>query len=338
VGHESAHLLTTVGNSVIDEAVLSSLVSQLVGPHQAFCCRDAIHTLAGPASPEDADTAYAEIERCLAHAPAGSSHRVAQRLAYALRRAYILWVPVIGHEGDRQIAHIDYVERFQTRRRSRAMLRAARTLAWGGGDEYVTIPHVGQHGSYHIDVETTPGLRMEDADLYFLYEEPRDGEPSPEIPEVDVQITDERAHLYTVAERPGSAVARVRMMPTWRGFLAGAFIAALGIAALLTAFWRWAPELVHDPTSSVAILVIVPALLGLIALRPTAHPLVFSRLFGVQLLMYLAGTLSVFSALVAIRYAHQVGPAHALWRDCAVASYVVLAMVGFGFARAARRW
>ena len=329
------HLLTTEGNAVMDEALVRALLSELLGSVQAACCDDAVHTLTGPATPADAQRAYEEIERAASGAGSPELRRSVLRLAHSLRRSYILWVPVIGDAGERHIAYFGYDQLYETY--SGLGRRLVRTLAWGGGDEYVEVPHVGQYGSYHINMRPPPGLRMEEADLYFVYERPQPGQPYPEPPPVDTQIDDDCVHLYAVGARPGSALLQVRMMPNWRGFLAGAWMAALGIAALLTAFWRWAPHLTQDPVASVAVLVIVPTLLGVIALRPTTHPRVFARLFGVQALLYVSGGLSIFSALVAIRYEKSVEPTQAIWRDAAYGAYLVLAVVTISLVRAIRR-
>jgi hypothetical protein len=335
VEDQQGHLLTTEGNAVIDDALMRAFLAELLGPARAACCEDAVHILTGPCSPEESQQTYDQIERFVGNAEPLELRRSILRLAHSLRRSYVLWVPVVGNAGERHIAYFSYDQLYD--RYSGLGRRVIRTLAWGGGDEYVEVPHVGQYGSYHIDVRPPPGLRVEDADLYFVYERPEPGQPSPQPPPVETQIADECAHLYAVGERPGSALLRVRMMPNWRGFLAGAWMAAVGIAALLTAFWRWADQLTKDPTAAVTVLVIVPALLGVVALRPTAHPRVFARLYGVQLLLYVSGALSVLSALVAIRYEHLVEPTRALWRDAAYGSYLVLGAVTVSLLRAVRR-
>jgi hypothetical protein len=85
--------------------------------------------------------------------------------------------------------------------------------------------------------------------------------------------------------------------------------------------------MIHDATSSVAILLIVPAVLGLIALRPAVHPRTLDRLVGVQLLLFGSGSLSIFAAFVAVRYEKHLEPTRALWRDAAYGSYTILLML-----------
>jgi hypothetical protein len=334
INGQPAHLLTAVANGAMDQALLNSLLDNLVGSDRAACCTGAVHDLATSRSPTPAAiAAYEAIRTSISDAQPEEVKRNVLRIASAMQTAYILWVPAFGTVGDRYVAHFAYDYEFK--RTARLRTRAVRTLAWGGEDEYLVMGHVGLSGSYHIDVEAPPDLAVTDSDLYFIFDRPGDGNGVPQPPPVYTQQVGSRAHVYTSGERTDDALLRVRLTPTRRGFLAGAWIAALGIAALLTAFWRWSDELSNDPTSSVAVLVIVPGILGLIALRPRTHPWTFDRLIGVQLLLFLSGALSVTAALVAIRYGYSAEPARALWRDAAYGAYLVLLMVSVSLWRAA---
>jgi hypothetical protein len=325
--HQPGHLLTAEGNGEMDAALLKALIRDHFGPERALGCEGAAHKLATLRT-SDAWQAYSEISSFLEDAEPEDARQHVLRIAHSMARARILWVPVVGHAGDRHVAHFSYDVRFGTAQAA-FRIRAARTLSWGGGDEYLEVPHVGQSGSYHIDVQAPEGLQVIDTSLYFLYDRPQHGEELPPSPIVNTQEIGERAHVYTTSHRPGSALLRVRMMPGWRGFIGAAWMMALGIAGLLTAFWRWSSAMTMDPTSSVALLVIVPAVLGVITLRPRTHPRTFDRLVGVQLLLFLSGSLSIFSALVAIRFEKRLEPTRALWRDAAYGSYLVFILISF---------
>ncbi|MGO9955663.1 MAG: hypothetical protein ACLP50_06700 [Solirubrobacteraceae bacterium] len=324
VDGQPGHLLTMQGNGEMDAALLQALITDLLGPRWAFCCSDAAHVLAVSRG-ADAWRAYDQLSAFLEDAEPEEARRRTLEVAQSMTRSYVLWVPVMGRPGDRQVAHFSYEIGYE--KSSSVRIRTLRTLSWGGGDEYLQVPHVGQSGSYHIDVQAPDGLYVMDTSVYFVYGRPEHGESVPEAPEANVQQIGERAHIYTAGRRPGTALIRVRMMPRWRGFIGASWMTALGIAGLLTAFWRWSAAMTQDPTSSVAILVIVPAVLGAITLRPSVHPKTLDRLFGVQLLLFASGSLSVFSALVGVRFEKQLEPTRALWRDAAYGSYVVLIMI-----------
>ena len=325
VDDQPGHLLTASGNGEMDAALLDALIARCLGSHHSFCCRSASHALATRRGSE-AWAAYDQLRGLLENAEPEDLRRQVLRIAHSMAQSQHLWVPVTGYAGDRHVAHFSYDVRYATS--ERFPIRAARTLAWGGGNEWLEIPHVGQTGSYHIDVEAPEGLLVMDTSVYFLYDKSRYGDETPDPPEVEIQQVGERTHIYTPSERPGSAFLVVRMMPRWRGFIGAAWLMAIGIAALLTAFWRWAPYLSQDATSSVAILVIAPAVLGVITLRSGVHPRTLDRLIGVQLLLFASASLSVFAALVAIRWEKHVEPTRAIWRDLGYGSYVIVIMIG----------
>jgi len=67
-----------------------------------------------------------------------------------------------------------------------------------------------------------------------------------------------------------------------RGFVAAAFTAVVAIATLVTMFAIWRTEALAEREASVAILAIVPAIVGYLVVRPAEHPVAKSYLLGVS--------------------------------------------------------
>jgi hypothetical protein len=105
-------------------------------------------------------------------------------------------------------------------------------------------------------------------------------------------------------------------------------------------FWRWGLELAKDTQSAVAILVLVPVLLGYIAVRPVVHPVAIAQVSHVRNLLLTSGGLSIFAAL-AIVHDGKLGKPHDARNLCGwllVAEAAILTLLTVSWYRAEGAW
>jgi hypothetical protein len=89
-----------------------------------------------------------------------------------------------------------------------------------------------------------------------------------------------------------------------RALLASSLRASVVISALLGLLWCAPGSVVHHLDGAVALLVIFPALLALLVVRPGEHPITRQLISGVRLLVVSAAMLPVVDALVMMGFAH----------------------------------
>jgi hypothetical protein len=324
-------------NARVDYACLLALLKTSLGDEVAQKLSGASRDLVY-GQPPAATQGSAAISQAAGNEP-GDHRDTLVALAAAIRRHRILWLPVHGSPGDHQQASYSYEARFETLSLN-AFRVLARGLAWGVADDYYEVPVSLQSSNHHLELIAPDGLRITDMNLYLLLD--KDDRDS-RVPSVYVERLGGTARVFVQTMPQTPALIRARILPTWPGFPVAAWVIALSIAGLLTAFWRWSTHLITDPTSAVAVLLIVPAVIGIVVLRPISPPASLDRVIGFQLLLALVGALVVFSAVAGVRFEHDPATARMLWRTCAYVAYVALSLitvsvgVGMREARRARR-
>jgi hypothetical protein len=110
-------------------------------------------------------------------------------------------------------------------------------------------------------------------------------------------ISRRRAYLYVSRSEKRSAIAQIELRAA-RRYVASAPTAAFLIASAMTFFslavLPVAPD--HAPATVTALL-LVPALLGYLVVRPGEHPLARRHLAGVRFLVFVSGSLPVAAAI-----------------------------------------
>jgi hypothetical protein len=128
------------------------------------------------------------------------------------------------------------------------------------------------------------------------FEEPREGETF-------AWNNGHRAYLYVSRAKSPFAVAKFSFVAPSKSVHAP-LAANILLAMLMTLITIAAgPVSTHD-TDAVTALVVVPALLGLLVLRPGEHPLVRRHIAGVRGLLVAAGSTPVLAALVLVVHTH----------------------------------
>lgn len=331
----STHLLTSPANGVIDEALLYAIARRTMGTLFAPRVRDAIATLAKGTDLDLLTNAYDEV--------AGAIHTgvdVARRnrllaLADTMVRANPLWFPVLGHHGERHVVKFSYDEEIQVRTRG-IFRRTAIGLAWVPQRTWVELDHLGDSRSCHIDVIAPEGLAVaSDPELYFVSDVGSGASDDPNSTLLDIQTAGQRLHAYVKAAQPGEALLDVSVTARRHGFVSGAWVAAAGVTLMLGLFWRWASSMTHDTAASVAILVVVPVLLGYIAVRPVIHPVAVAQVARVRDLLMISGALSVFAAIGLVHFAalNMPGCVRVLCRDLFFAELLIVALISMCWVR-----
>jgi hypothetical protein len=328
-GGLSTHLLTSAGNGLIDHAVMRRLAARAMGVLLLHRVEEPIRTLATSSDIAEGSAAFDALRKAMpGHVDPLASRRLLA-LAATMIRANILWFPVLGHPGERHVVKFSYDEVAQVKR------RLAVGLAWSPQTYWVELDHLGDSGSYHVDVAAPEGLQVgRDPRLFFVVQGDAPASTS-DATLLDMQPVGQRLHAYVNATRPGKALLNVPVAAPRNGFISGAWIATFGIMLMLFAFWHWAEEMAKDTQSSVAILVLVPVLLGYIAVRPVVHPVAVAQVARVRDLLMISGALSLAAAVGLVRYAQlgQYDCVRILCRDLFFAELLIVVLISISWLR-----
>lgn len=275
------------------------------------------------------------------------------------------WLGLAGLPGERRVVKfvydisVDIPKPF--RKRARWVERAARAegqrgryvvyyLDWDPGDGYphgfltrmvkrfVTViggsayhipietPYIRNTPSYHLQVNAPEGLETRRVELLAHL---IDGDGKPVEP-IDA-TTPDCAHLYfseASVTRMGTAIVSLRVGR--RGLLSYAVIACIVIATMLWEFAAHSATITGatERAAAAAILLLVPTLMLVFAIRPGEHLLATKMLSGVRAVLALQGLLCVAAAgaLVGIHPFHET--VHTLWRWAAEVSTIAGVLLG----------
>ncbi|HET8863811.1 MAG TPA: hypothetical protein VFM94_11245 [Solirubrobacterales bacterium] len=351
----SLPLLTSEQNGIVDEALLLALVEK-VSPSSlnAADFHDALSTLArGPETHlENAfERFHAGLEGDL------SDPRVERVLDIAamLTDATVLWYPIRAHDlGVRTVCKVEYLIRnFDTERRH---IRLLRSLAWLHPAAYIPLWHIGADANFHAEVEAPPVLTIRSLEpRYYLFSEESaivkpgdsDSEPDPDSKAAEAvglrpdQYIDEEgglAHLYVSGRRPLGVDLIATFAPS-RATVLPMFGAAVVIAALATAFYFWRDQMSvpANVDAAIAVLILIPALIGYVVIRPSDPPIVRRYVLGVQLLSLAASAIPLLMAVLLLRYGGDPDCLRLAWLWPMYASWLISLALGVSFLRAGSR-
>lgn len=315
------------------------------------------------------------ITRMIESHPGAQTHpdwKWLARFLVTLSAHSLNWLGLAGLPGERRVVKfvydilVDIPKPF--RRRARWVGRAARAegergryivyyVDWDPGDGYphgfltrmvkrfVTVmggsayhvpiqtPYIRNTPSYHLQVNAPEGLETRRVELLARLNK-ADGKPAEPVD----ATTPDCAHLYfseARVTRMGTAIVSVRVGR--RGLLSYAVIACIVIATML---WEFAAHSATisgstEKAAAAAILLLVPTLMLVFAIRPGEHLLATKMLSGVRAVLALQGLLCVAAAgaLVGIDPFHET--VHTLWRWAAevatIAGVLLAACWAFSF-------
>lgn len=337
-------LLTSSQNGAADESLLNGLVED-VSPQSlndpAF--REALRSLAlGTAT--DLAPVVDVFESGLQGDDRDPLIERVLDIAAMLADATLLWYPVNQAErGVRTICKLDYL--VQSPADTKWYLRLLRSLSWYQRAEYIPLTHIGADANFHAEVEAPPVLTIRSIEpRYYWLEE---GEEAQEEDENEINLATEDAekaglrpqenleregrlaHVYVSGRRPLGADLVVGFAPSRTGVVLSAFIAAVLAAILATSFycWRDTIRLESHIDAAVAVLILVPALIGYVVIRPSDHPLARRYIFGTQILSLAASGIPLLMAVLLLRFAGDPSCLKTAWLWSMVGSWLLALML-----------
>jgi hypothetical protein len=354
-------LLTSAENGIIDEALLRATV-QAVSPSSLAVdgFSDALRTLCrGPET--HLEDAFDRFESLLVGDVGDPRVERVLDLAASLTAATILWYPLpAGRAGERQIVKLEYLIRNFGSTRWHVRLR--RSLSWMAPADFIPLWHIGADANFHADVEAPSVLTIRSLEPRFYWfappiaaeeaggeKESADEEGSGDAdtrraeevglrPDLYLDREGRLAHVYVSGRRPLGADLIATFAAT-RSALAPMAGAGLVIAALATAFYSWRAQIgsSDDVAAAVSVLILIPALLAYVVIRPSDPPEARRYLLGVQALALTAGAIPLAMAVMLLHYAHDPGCLTTAWLWSERATYLIAAMLTFSLLRAGNR-
>ncbi len=325
----SLPLLTRAENAAITAEALIAAARLMVRPFRlGDDLADRLRRVA-LADPDTADEAYREAPTT--SAAQARARRLAQHSSFerfdtfALRAIAhsVIWVALRGRRGDRRIVKLVYEEPVNERARQRRT-RLALRFGLESLDVWLFTPHIPDAGSYHLSVSNPAGLDLRRLELLAALV-PREGERFDYYVERAVR----GGHIYVAGARAvGEGAVAMSLRVTRRGFVTQSLLAAALITALLVVFAACSTALAtKQPEVAGAVLLVVPALLVLFAVRPHEHALTTSLLSGVRFVVLLTGLIDAAAALVLAGFTPWDLDAHAWWVVFAISSGLCSALI-----------
>ena len=130
-----------------------------------------------------------------------------------------------------------------------------------------------------------------------------------------------------------------RFAPARSGFIAAALVSSVLVAIFVTLLYLRRGVLSHpeDLDGVVALLLLVPALIGYFVFRPSDPPLVRRYLLGVQALVMLSALVPLVMAGFLLIYRDSGHKIHSTWHCSVILAWVLVVLLAFSFARAGTR-
>jgi hypothetical protein len=207
----------------------------------------------------------------------------------------------------------------------RLAARIASATGLGAVNVGIESPYIVGSDSYHLQVESPPGVETRDIDLFATVDEEGDA---------DSWKRDHGAHLYVNRARlaeEGAGIALLTLRIGRRGFMTLAWLSAVLSAAILWLFDLTAEKHIESPEATAAVLLFGPALLAALVVRPGEHPVATKLFSGVRLLVALSGVLVVGAAAAVAGVTPEGWSVEHLWFVSAIAATVSAAMVTLGW-------
>jgi hypothetical protein len=351
---ESVPLLTSAQNGAADRALMGGLTeiasSSLSSDHEYLKALDVLTT--GPDTNLE-DAFHLFFDRVSATRTGGANDAVFERLidlGAALTVSTLLWFPRGHCSGERMVAKLAYMA--PTFSGALPHQRILRSLSWDQPVESLPLLHVGADASYHVELVAPPVLVIRDLkpEFYWLTDDPdkaaedRDksndeAEAAGLRPDQYLDYEGRFAHAYIAGRRPMGAELFYRFAPPRSGFIAAALISALLIAAFTTLLYlqRGPLSKPDELDGSVAVLVLIPALIGYFVFRPSDPPLVRRYLLGVQVLVMLSALVPLVMGVFLLLYRDSGNKLQSTWLWSMVATWVLTVLLLVSFVRAGAR-
>jgi hypothetical protein len=252
-----------------------------------------------------------------------------------------LWYPTADlTPGTRTVVKLDYVARnFST---PRWFSRFFQSISWFHPMESMPLRHVGADGTHHVEFESPRVLPIRKLEPLFMEivsdsheESPSEKHSNTEPPTQHIALQGSLAHAYIAGNRPMGVDLYYRLAPAPFGFIASAFVACFLIAIFATVLFKFRDNIDrHELGPTVALLTLVPALIGYLITRAASTPLVRGYLFGVQVLVVVAAILPLVMASALVINGENLDARTQDWRWCLIALWFIVAVVLVGFVRA----
>jgi hypothetical protein len=207
----------------------------------------------------------------------------------------------------------------------RLAARAASATGLGAVNVGIESPYIVGSDSYHLQVESPPGLETRDIDLFATVDEEGDA---------DSWKRDHGAHLYVNRARlaeEGAGIALLTLRIGRRGFMTLAWLSAVLSAAILWLFDLTAGGHIESPEATAAVLLFGPALLAALVVRPGEHPVATKLFSGIRLLVALNGVLVVGAAAAVAGVTPEGWSVEHLWFVSAILATASAAIVTLGW-------
>lgn len=159
-------------------------------------------------------------------------------------------------------------------------------------------------------------------------------------PDQLVETSGSLAHVYITGRRPLAVELAVRFAPARGGLVSSAFCAALPISAFVTIAYEGRSWFSHPANidATVAVLILAPALIGYLVVRPFDHPVARRHLVGIQILSLVAAVIPLAMAvLLLLRYEEELAALTDTWCRLVHVSWTITALLLIGLLRAGRR-
>lgn len=207
----------------------------------------------------------------------------------------------------------------------RLAARAASATGLGAVNVGIESPYIVGSDSYHLQVESPPGVETRDIDLFATVDEEGDA---------DSWKRDHGAHLYvngaSLAEE-GAGIALLTLRIGRRGFMTLSWLSAVVSAAILWLFYLTAEDHIESPEATAAVLLFGPALLAALVVRPGEHPVATKLFSGIRLLVALNGVLVVGAAAAVAGVTPEGWSVEHFWFISAIAASASAAVVTLGW-------
>lgn len=222
------------------------------------------------------------------------------RFRQTLRRlssTYYLLVPLNLEKGSRRVLQYSFYEHLSFAKRDRASLPAWLRNRIGLAALNVKAPAAGDCTSYHLVLPAPYDLQIANASLQLV---PQDGMS---FQYVDDDRLPTRAHLYANVASPISEVSSasidLHLLPTGlvrSSVYSALFIVMTLVAGTIISFFADDHVLPSETGTAVAILLLVPGVLGSTLATPSRHSLTTTLLFPTRLILVLASLMSFIVA------------------------------------------
>ncbi len=207
----------------------------------------------------------------------------------------------------------------------RVAARVASATGLGAVNVGIESPYVVGSDSYHLQVESPPGVETRDIDLFATVEEEGDA---------DRWKRDHGAHLYVNRARlvdEGAGMALLTLRIGRRGFMTLSWLSAVLSATILWLFDLTAKDHVESPEATAAVLLFGPALLAALVVRPGEHPVATKLFSGIRLLVALNGILVVAAAAAVAGVRPEGWSVEHAWFIAAIVASASAAVISLGW-------